>query len=133
MKKINEEFELFVKKNIKKIKKNKKFNESSRNWSLLASKIKYHYNFSWFGLPIIKFPNDMLVMQEILWKVKPDVVIETGIARGGSLIFFASLMKLIKKNGKVIGIDIDIREKNKKAIQNIFYIKYKTSTRIFYK
>ena len=68
MKKINEEFELFVKKNIKKIKKNKKFNESSRNWSLLASKIKYHYNFSWFGLPIIKFPNDMLVMQKYYGK-----------------------------------------------------------------
>ena len=123
MKKMNEEFELFVKKNIKKIKKNKKFNEKLKNWSLLASKIKYHYNFSWFGLPIIKFPNDMLVMQEILWKVKPDVVIETGIARGGSLIFFASLMKLIKKNGKVIGIDIDIREKNKKAIQKHFLYK----------
>ena len=65
----------------------------------------------------------MLVMQEILWKVKPDVVIETGIARGGSLIFFASLMKLIKKNGKVIGIDIDIRKKIKKLYKNIFYIK----------
>ena len=59
MKKIKEEFELFVQKNIKKIKKNKKFNKSSRNWSLLASKMKYHYNFSWFGLPIIKFPNDI--------------------------------------------------------------------------
>ena len=123
MKKIKEEFELFVQKNIKKIKKNKKFNKSSRNWALLASEMKYHYNFSWFGLPIIKFPNDMLVMQEIIWKVKPDVIIETGIARGGSLIFFASLMKLIKKNGKVIGIDIDIREKNKKAIQKHFLYK----------
>lgn len=123
MNKKNQEFELFVKNNIRKIKKNKKFIKSSINWSLLASKIKYHYNFTWFGLPIIKFPNDILVMQEIIWKVKPDVIIETGIARGGSLIFFASIMKLIKKTGKVIGIDIDIRKKNKIALQKHFLAK----------
>jgi len=119
----NKEFEIYVEKNIEKIKKNKKFIKSSKNWSLLASKIKYHYNFSWFGLPIIKFPNDILVMQEIIWKVKPDVIIETGIARGGSLIFFASLMKLINKTGKVIGIDIDIRKHNKIALKKHFLAK----------
>ena len=123
MNKNNDNFDLFVKNNIKKIKRNKYFNETSQKWSLLASQIKYHYNFSWFGLPIIKFPNDIMVMQEIIWKVKPDVIIETGIARGGSLIFFASLIKLIKKNGIVIGIDIDIRKKNKSAIKNHFLSK----------
>ena len=85
--------------------------------------MKYHYNFSWFGLPIIKFPNDILVMQEIIWRVKPDVIIETGVARGGSLIFFASLMKLINKTGKVIGIDIDIRKQNKIALKKHFLAK----------
>lgn len=123
MNKNNDNFDLFVKNNIKKIKRNKYFNKTSQKWSLLASQIKYHYNFSWFGLPIIKFPNDIMVMQEIIWKVKPDVIIETGIARGGSLIFFASLIKLIKKNGIVIGIDIDIRKKNKSAIKNHFLSK----------
>ena len=122
MKKENE-FEKFVKKNINKIKKNKEFNKKSIEWSLLATKIKYNYNFSWLGLPIIKFPNDILVMQEIIWKVKPDVIIETGVARGGSLIFFASMLKLIKKNWKVIGVDIDIRKKNRIAIQKHFLYK----------
>lgn len=117
MKKNRDNFELFVKNNINKIKKNKKFNNKSKEWSLLASKIKYHYNFNWLGLPIIKFPNDILVMQEIIWNVKPDVIIETGVARGGSLIFFASLMQLINKKGKVIGIDIDLRKKNELAIK----------------
>ena len=117
MKKNKDNFELFVKNNINKIKKNKKFNYKSKEWSLLASKIKYHYNFTWLGLPIIKFPNDILVMQEVIWNVKPDVIIETGIARGGSLIFFASLMKLINKKGLVFGIDIDIRKKNELALK----------------
>ena len=117
MKKNKDNFELFVKNNINKIKKNKKFNYKSKEWSLLASKIKYHYNFTWLGLPIIKFPNDILVMQEVIWNVKPDVIIETGIARGGSLIFFASLMKLINKKGLVIGVDIDIRKKNELALK----------------
>ena len=119
----DKEFEKFVKKNINKIKKNKEFNKKSIEWSLLATKIKYNYNFSWLGLPIIKFPNDILVMQEIIWKVKPDVIIETGVARGGSLIFFASMLKLIKKNWKVIGVDIDIRKKNRIAIQKHFLYK----------
>lgn len=117
MKKNKDNFELFVKNNINKIKKNKKFNYKSKEWSLLASKIKYHYNFTWLGLPIIKFPNDILVMQEVIWNVKPDVIIETGIARGGSLIFFASLMKLINRKGLVIGVDIDIRKKNELALK----------------
>ena len=117
MKKNEDNFDVFVDKNIDKIKNNKQFNKKSNEWSLLASKIKYHYNFTWLGLPIIKFPNDILVMQEIIWKIKPDIIIETGIARGGSLIFFASLLKLINKKGLVIGIDIDIRKKNETALK----------------
>lgn len=77
---------------------------------------KYSYNFSWMGRPIIQYPQDMIAMQEIIWKVKPDLIIETGIAHGGSLIFYASLLELIGA-GEVIGIDIDIREHNRKEIE----------------
>jgi cephalosporin hydroxylase len=77
---------------------------------------KYSYNFSWMGRPIIQYPQDMMAMQEILWEVQPDLVIETGIAHGGSLIFYASILELIGK-GDVLGIDIEIREHNRKAIE----------------
>ena len=75
----------------------------------------YTYNFSWMGRPIIQFPQDMIAMQELIWEIKPDLIIETGIAHGGSLIYYASIMELIGK-GEILGIDIDIREHNKKAI-----------------
>ena len=82
----------------------------------------YSYNFSWMGRPIIQYPQDMIAMQEIIWQVKPDLIIETGIAHGGSLIFSASMLALLEicgeiENGAVLGIDIDIREHNKKAIE----------------
>src|SRR5580698_10678953 len=76
----------------------------------------YSYNFSWMGRPIIQYPQDMIAMQEIIWEIKPDLIIETGIAHGGSLIFYASLLELIG-SGEVLGIDIDIREHNKKEIE----------------
>lgn len=76
----------------------------------------YSYNFSWMGRPIIQYPQDMIAMQEIIWNIKPDVIIETGIAHGGSLIFYASLLELIGK-GEVLGIDIEIRPHNRKAIE----------------
>jgi cephalosporin hydroxylase len=78
----------------------------------------YSYNFDWCGLPIIQYPQDIIAIQEIIWKIKPDLIIETGIARGGSLIFHASMLQLLGNNGKVIGIDIDIRSHNREAIEN---------------
>jgi cephalosporin hydroxylase len=78
---------------------------------------KYSYNFRWMGRPIIQYPQDIMAMQEIIWDVKPDLIIETGIAHGGSLIFYASLMTLLGNNGHVLGIDIDIREHNRKEIE----------------
>jgi len=77
---------------------------------------KYSYNFSWMGRPIIQFPQDMIAMQEILWDIQPDLIIETGIAHGGSLIYYASILELIGK-GEVLGIDIDIRDHNRKEIE----------------
>jgi len=82
---------------------------------------KYSYNFSWLGRPIIQYPQDMVAMQELLWEVKPDLIIETGIAHGGSLIFYASILELIAtctgQQGEILGIDIDIRPHNRKAIE----------------
>ncbi|MCO6432096.1 MAG: cephalosporin hydroxylase family protein [Deltaproteobacteria bacterium] len=78
---------------------------------------QYCYNFNWLGMPIIQFPQDMVAMQEIIWTLKPDLVVETGIARGGSLIFYASLLELIGK-GQVIGIDVDVRLENRRAIES---------------
>ncbi|MFM8453542.1 MAG: cephalosporin hydroxylase family protein [Gammaproteobacteria bacterium] len=82
-----------------------------------ACKHQYSYNFDWLGLPIIQFPQDMVAVQEIIWKTKPDLIIETGVARGGSLILSASILQLLNGDGRVIGIDIDIRPHNKKAIE----------------
>lgn len=77
---------------------------------------KYSYGFSWLGRPIIQLPDDMIRIQEAIFQVQPDVIIETGIAHGGSLIFYASLMEMIG-HGKVVGIDIDIRPHNREAIE----------------
>ena len=78
---------------------------------------KYSYNFFWLGRPIIQYPQDIIVIQEIIWQVKPDLIIETGIAHGGSLIFSASMLELIGEDGRVLGIDIDIREHNRVEIK----------------
>lgn len=103
---------------------------NAQNEGLIASahqfmekslKEKYSYNFSWLGRPIIQYPQDMIAMQEIIWQVKPDLIIETGIAHGGSLIFSASMLELLASctgvEGEVLAIDIDIREHNQKAIE----------------
>jgi cephalosporin hydroxylase len=94
----------------------------SRLWMQRTLKHKYGYHFSWMGRPIIQYPQDILAVQEIIWSVKPDLVIETGIAHGGSLIFSASMLELNAISGgprdaQVLGIDIDIRVHNRAAIE----------------
>jgi len=76
----------------------------------------YSYNFDWLGLPIIQYPQDMVALQEIIWRCRPDLIVETGVARGGSLIFYASLLELLGEGGSVLGIDIDLREHNRRRI-----------------
>ena len=110
------QFELEREKNIKKLSQNKKLKKLALNFYTESWKHKYSYNFDWLGRPIIQIPQDIVALQEIIWRVKPDLIIETGIAHGGSLIFYASLLELIGK-GEVLGIDIDIREHNKKEIE----------------
>lgn len=93
----------------------KNLQDASKLFCQETIRVQYSYNFTWLGRPIIQYPQDMIAMQEIIWEVQPDLIIETGIAHGGSLIFYASLLELIGK-GEVLGIDIDIREHNKKEI-----------------
>jgi cephalosporin hydroxylase len=85
-------------------------------WLRSGWNTKYVYSFTWLGRPIIQLPEDILRIQEVIYRVKPDVLIETGIAHGGSLIFYASLFEAMGK-GRVIGVDIEIRLHNRKAIE----------------
>jgi len=85
-------------------------------WIRCGWDAKYVYSFSWMGRPIIQLPDDMVRIQEVLYAVKPDVIVETGVAHGGSLIFYASLFKAMGK-GRVIGVDIEIRPHNRAAIE----------------
>lgn len=95
------------------------FREVSRAWLRIGWDTKYVYGFSWLGRPIIQLPEDMIRLQELIFALRPDVIVETGIAHGGSLVFSASLCKLLGK-GRVIGVDIDIRPHNRKSIESHF-------------
>jgi cephalosporin hydroxylase len=116
MKQINE-FEKEKRIAIENMAKDRRFQSLTNHWFIKSCKHKYSYNFNWLGRPIIQFPQDIIAMQEIIWRVKPDLIIETGIAHGGSLIFYASILELIGENGRVLGIDIDIREHNRVEIE----------------
>ena len=98
-------------------KNNKALQHAWHNLHKQIVKVKYAYNFFWMGVPILQIPQDLQAMQEIIWKVKPEIIIETGVAHGGSIIFSASILELLGR-GKVVGIDIDIRRHNRKAIES---------------
>jgi cephalosporin hydroxylase len=94
----------------------------SRIWTRETNRYRYTYNFSWLGRPVIQYPQDLIAMQELIWSVRPDLIIETGIAHGGSLIFYASMLELSAMCGgpsgaRVLGIDVDIRAHNRQAIE----------------
>ncbi len=124
-------FEKEKKKRIKNFFKNKKLVEKGKSFFLETVKNKYSYNFEWLGMPIIQYPQDIVSLQEIIFKSKPNKIVETGIARGGSLIFLASMMLLLSKEDseknkdyKVLSIDIDIRRHTLKKIKNHFLKNY---------
>ncbi len=121
-----------IKDRIAKMVNDKELRQSSSAFMLASTAPKYSYNFSWLGRPIIQYPQDMVAVQEIIWAVKPDLIIETGIAHGGSLILSASILALIdmaeaieagvsfdpvKSARKVLGVDIDIRSHNREALE----------------
>ena len=100
-------------------KENKNIRELEKEaikWVKVSAENRLSYEIDWLGVPIIQTPEDMVLMQELIFKVQPDIIIETGIAHGGSLIYYASLLELLGK-GKVIGIDIEIREHNRKVLE----------------
>lgn len=87
-------------------------------WLVVSWSQRYSYTFSWLGRPIIQLPQDMVRTQEVIHRVAPDVIVETGVAHGGSLIYYASLLKAMgKADGRVIGVDIEIRHHNRDAIE----------------
>ena len=88
----------------------------SREWVRVGWDQKYPYTFSWMGRPVIQLPEDMIRIQEVIYRLKPDVIVETGVAHGGSLVYYASLCKAMER-GRVIGIDIEIRPQNRQAIE----------------
>lgn len=117
-----ETFKKQINNNIKRLGEDKDVQGLSRVWSRETNRNGYTYNFSWMGRPIIQYPQDIVAMQELIWLTQPDLIIETGIAHGGSLIFSASMLELNaacggKKDARVLGVDIDIREHNRAAIE----------------
>ena len=106
-----------VQKNIESLDQDSSIHGLSNIWLREVIRYKYTYNFTWMGLPIIQLPQDVFAMQEIIWRVKPDLIIETGIAHGGSLIFSSSMLELIGGEGQVLGIDVDIRQHNRVEIE----------------
>lgn len=112
-----EKFFAEVNQNIEILKEDKNIQGFSNIWLRESIRYKYSYNFTWMGRPIVQYPQDILAMQEIVWQIKPDLIIETGIAHGGSLIFYASMLELNGGKGEILGIDIDIRQHNRVEIE----------------
>jgi cephalosporin hydroxylase len=108
------------KKRIDKQFKDLNFKKITQSWTKKALKDGYIYNFTWEGIPIIKFPSDLIVFQEIIFKLKPDLIIETGVAHGGSLVFYASIQKLYSNKARTIGVEIDFRKHNKQNTKKLF-------------
>lgn len=121
MKSPNEQFSEEVLHNISGLGADGDLHKKSIEWLNQSAKHKYTYNFKWLGRPIIQLPQDMIAMQEIIWEVKPDLIIETGIAHGGSLVFSAAMLELLAAcgggEGEVLGVDIEIRPHNRAAIE----------------
>lgn len=128
----HQKFQQEVRQNIEGLAQDAELQALSRTWTRDVARHKWSYNFAWMGRPAIQFPNDTWAMQELIWQVKPDLIIETGIAHGGSLIYYASMLALLdmcdaieagqpldpaQSRRKVLGLDIDIRAHNREAIE----------------
>lgn len=111
------EFEERNREMISRMGRDEPLRELTKEWFRAASRHEYSYHFRWMGRPIIQFPADVVALQELIWRVQPAIVVETGIARGGSLIFHASMLELLGGDRRVIGIDVDIRPHNRQEIE----------------
>jgi len=112
-----EEFQQEVRRNIEALGRDQALKAIAREFMISSARHNYTYNFKWMGRPIIQFPMDIIALQELIWLVRPKVIVETGVAHGGSLIFHASMLELIGGEGRVIGVDIDIRAHNRAEIE----------------
>ena len=126
------EFKKFVATNIENLKMDQDLREFSNLWVMKALRHSYAHNLTWLGRPIIQIPQDIYAIQELIWRIKPDLIIETGVAHGGSLVLSASILAMIElaeayedkklldprnPSRKVLGIDIDIRKHNRDLIE----------------
>ena len=107
-----------VRDNIDGLRADASVRQATLDWVAAIAPHNYTYNFTWLGRPVIQFPQDLAALQEIIWDTRPSLIIETGIAHGGSLIFHASILQLLGNDGRVLGIDIDIREHNRAEIES---------------
>lgn len=102
------------------------FRDLSHEWMVASARHRYSYNFSWLGLPIIQYPQDIVAVQELVWRVQPTLIVETGVARGGSMLLLASLLAILDAceegagsiERRVVGIDIDVRPWNRDAVES---------------
>lgn len=112
----HERFEAEKHANAIALGRDEKIFDAAAELIIAADRYRYTYLWSWMGVPIIQLPADIIVTQEVIWATRPDIIIETGVARGGSVLFMASLLELIGK-GRVIGVDLDIRAHNRDKIE----------------
>jgi cephalosporin hydroxylase len=113
-----EEFERLKAERIRAQGRDEGLRRLTREWMLASDRHLYSYNFTWLGVPVIQFPQDLAALQEIIWRVRPGLVVETGVAHGGSLVFYASMLELLGGAGRVVGVDIDIRAHNREVIES---------------
>jgi cephalosporin hydroxylase len=112
-----ERFSSEVRANVDRLLGDADMQALSRAWLSEVTRRRYTYNFSWLGRPVIQLPQDLLAVQELIWQVRPDLIVETGIAHGGSLIHSASLLEILGGDGIVVGVDVDIRAHNRREIE----------------
>lgn len=120
----HQQFKAEIDERVAAYKDSRPLQDATKNFfnEIGIGKANYVYNFHWLGIPIIQIPQDIQALQEIIWETKPDLIIETGVAWGGSLVFSASMLALLEsfgqiQNGEVVGIDIEIRPHNRQALQ----------------
>jgi cephalosporin hydroxylase len=111
------EFEARNRAKIAEMGEDASLRELGREFLERSVRHEYSYHFRWLGRPIIQYPQDIVALQELIWRIQPDAIVETGVARGGSLIFYASMLHLLDRGGVVVGVDIDIRGNNRAAIE----------------
>jgi cephalosporin hydroxylase len=109
-------FRAEVEANITRLHGAEPVHATSARWLRQTHDLKYDYNFTWFGRPVLQLPQDLMALQELVFTLRPDRIVETGIAHGGSLVFFASLLHLLDRGGRVLGIDVDIRAHNRREL-----------------